>query len=641
MAAPTGFRNLLSCGLFQIDLQSRQIYKSGRKVPLQEQPLQVLEVLLERPGQLVTRDELKTRIWPGVSFVSFDEGINTAIRKLRLAFGDSAENPRFIETIPRKGYRFIAPVSMAEPPVVASPAREASAPGATRPSRESGGFRRLKWILIPVLLGLPVAGYLFRKHQPVKSPSTRMMLAVLPFQNLSGDPRQDYFSDGLTEETITDLGQVNPDTLGVVARTSAMAYKHTNKTVAQIASELGVDYILEGSVRREGNEVRISAQLIQVKDQTHLWAHNYQRQIDDILSIEDELGMAIAREVQGNLRPQVAGTSKPRAVNPEAYDLYLKGRFYWNERTPAGIRESVGYFRSALTKDPEFAQAFAGLADAYNIGNIIGAFTAKESFPEVEAAASQALKLDPSLAEAHAALGVAKSHYEFDFPGAEKEFRRAIELDPNSAYAHLFYSNCYLAPMGKMAEAISENQRALELDPLSLPINNFMAMTYLFAGEYENSYRQFQRTIAMDPAFPLSHLYFSFLLKINGKFDQGIEEEQKAELLTGSSPEEATQKARLITEALRTKGEQGAWQKELELYLAKQKLHKSGAISPGLTAAMYAVAGNKDRAFEWLDKAYAERDGEEITLLKEDPVFKNLRDDPRFAALLRKMGLPS
>ena len=231
-----------------------------------------------------------------------------------------------------------------------------------------------------------------------------------------------------------------------------MSYKHTDKTVAQIGQELGVDYVLEGSVRREGHDVRISAQLIQVKDQTHLWAQNYQRELHDILEIEDELGMAIARQVQGNLMPtQEAEFAKMRTVNPEAYDLYLKGRFYWNERNPAAIKESIGYFQQALKKDPNLALAYVGLADAYNIGNIMGAFSAKDSLPQAKLAATKALALDPSLAEAHAALGMAKSHYDFDFPGAEKEFLRAIELNPNSAYAHFFYSNCYLAPMGRMS----------------------------------------------------------------------------------------------------------------------------------------------------------------------------------------------
>lgn len=639
MEPATSSRRIRS-GLFEINFTSCELYREGRKIPLQDQPFRVLTLLLEHPGEVVTREALRARVWPSETYGSFDEGLNTAIRKLRVAFGDSAENPRFIETIPRRGYRFIAPVVFLadEETGTLSPNFPAS-PAKNQPFL----IRRWRWAVIAAALVIVAGTLVFQKRSrpPAAMVQKRITLAVLPFQNMSGDPGQEYFSDGLTEETITDLGQLNPQSLGVVARTSAMTYKHTNKTIAQIGQELGVDYVLEGSVRREGNEVRISAQLIQVKDQTHLWAESYQRELHDILEVEDELGMAIARQVQGNLTPeQAAGFSRNRTVNPEAYDLYLKGRFYWNERNPSAIKESIAYFQQAIEKDPNFALAYLGVADAYNIGNILGAFTAKDSLPKAEAAAMKALSLDPSLAEAHAALGVVKSHYYFDFPGAEKEFLKAIELNPNSAYAHLFYSNCYLAPMGRMAEAIAENKKALELDPLSLPISNFMAMTYMFADDYEKSDKQFQHTIAMDPTFPLAHLYFSFFLKITGRYEGGIEENEKAQLLSGPNPERATEEAAALRQALREGGEKEAWQKALELYLATLKRQTDEVVSPGLTAAVYALAGDKNNAFHWLDIAYAERDGEAIALLKCDPSFRNLRDDPRFFALLRRMGLP-
>jgi TolB-like protein/Flp pilus assembly protein TadD len=496
--------------------------------------------------------------------------------------------------------------------------------------------------VVALLVVLLSVVFLNRSYSPSKSiVPKRVMLAVLPFQNMSNDPAQEYFSDGLTEETITDLGQLSPEHLGVIARTSAMAYKHTNKTVSQIGRELGVDYILEGSVRRQGGEARVSAQLIRVSDQTHLWAQNYQRDLHDLLQIENELGTAIARQVQGNLTPQqLVDLSKMRTVNPDAYDLYLKGRFYWNQRNPAAMKESTGYFQQAIAKDSEFALAYVGLADAYNIGNIMGAYSAEESLPKARVAAIKALTLDPSLAEAHAALGMEKSHYEFDFPGAEREFLKAIELNPNSAYAHLFYSNCYLAPMNRMPEAIAENKKALELDPLSVPITDFMAMTYMFAGDYEKADQQFRHTIAMDPTFSLPHLYFSFLLKITGKYEEGIREYEKAEVLGGSSAEAAAARASVLRQALRKGGERGVWKKELDLVLEARNQSKGTFEEPGLVASVYALAGDKDNAFKWLDKAYAQHDGEEITLLKVDPAFKNLRGDPRFGNLLRRMGLP-
>jgi TolB-like protein/DNA-binding winged helix-turn-helix (wHTH) protein/Tfp pilus assembly protein PilF len=639
MDSPASSSRRVRTGLFEVDLRSGDLYKAGRKVRLQEQPFRVLTMLLARPGEVVTREQLQSRLWPADTYVGFDEGLNTAIRKLRVAFDDSADNPRFIETLPRRGYRFLAPVHDAvEPARTISPSVAAGEP-------RSGPARRKRWMVAAAaLLVLVVASvtYLRRPNSSTVTAPKRVMLAVLPFQNMSNDPQQDYFSDGLTEETITDLGQLSPEHLGVIARTSAMAYKHTNKTISQIGRELGVDYILEGSIRREGGEARVSAQLIRVSDQTHLWAQNYQRQLHDLLQIENELGTAIARQVQINLSPQQEiDLSKIRTADPDAYDLYLKGRFYWNERNPAAIKESIRYFQQAAAKDPDFALAYVGLADSYNIGNILGVFSPKDSLPLAKAAATKALALDPSLAEAHAALGMDLSHYEFDFPGAQKEFLRAIELNPNSAYAHLFYSNCYLAPMGRMEEAIVENKKALELDPLSLPINNFMAMTYMFAGDYEKSYEQFQHTIAMDPTFPLAHEYFSFLLKMTGRYEEGIEEHEKTELLSGASPKDAAAEAAMMLQAFKTGGEHGLWQKNLELILNAQKGSGSDPGSAGVVAAVYALAGDKDNAFKWLDQAYAQRDGAEITLLKCDPSFKNLRSDPRFADFLHRMGLPT
>ncbi|MGA2919635.1 MAG: tetratricopeptide repeat protein [Candidatus Sulfotelmatobacter sp.] len=360
----------------------------------------------------------------------------------------------------------------------------------------------------------------------------------------------------------------------------------------------------------------------------------------DLLEIENELGKAIVRQVQINLTPQQEiDLSRMRTVNPEAYDLYLKGRFYWNQGNPGAIKESIAYLQRATAQGPNFALAYVGLADAYNIGNILGVYSPKESLPEAKAAATKALALDPSLAEAHAALGMEKAHYEFDFPGAQKEFLKAIELNPNSAYAHLFYSNCYLAPMGRMSEAISENQRALQLDPLSLPINNFMGMTYMFAGDYEKANQQFLHTIAMDPAFPLAHQYFSLLLSAMGRYEEAIEENEKSELLGGASPENAAAEAAMKMQAFKTGGEQGYWHKNLDLTLRSLMESKGEFVAASEVAAVYALAGEKDEAFQWLDKAYAERDGEDIALLNCDPFFKNLHGDPRFADLLRRLGL--
>jgi TolB-like protein/Tfp pilus assembly protein PilF len=467
------------------------------------------------------------------------------------------------------------------------------------------------------------------------------MLVVLPFKTLSGDPNQEYIVDGLTEETITDLGQLSAEKMGVIARTTAMAYKNSDKTVSQIGRELGVDYVLEGSVRSEGGKARVSAQLIRVSDQTHLWAKNYERDLRDLLEIENELGRTIAQQVQVNLGPQwQVELAKARSADPEAYDLYLRGRYYWNQRTPEGIQRSIRYFQQAIAKDPDSALAYAGLADAYNISNIVGLFSAKESLPKAKAAAIKAIELDPSLAEAHAALGMVKSHYDFDLPGAEKEFLKAIELNPNSSYAHLFYANCYLLPIGRTQDAIAENKKALELDPLSLPINNFMGVTYAFAGDYEKSLMQFQHTIEMDPTFPLAHLYLSGLLQYMDRYKESIQEWQKSQLLSGSDPDDVAREVAARLEAFNKGGEKGFWQYVLKGMLQAEKPGQPQKPAASDLAMAYAMAGDNNKAFEWLDRAFEQREGQEITLLKCEPYFKNLRGDPRFTALLQRMGIP-
>lgn len=563
-------------GQFTLDISRYVLTRSGEPVRLERIPMDLLILLVSERGRLVPRDEIIERLWGKDVFFDADNSINTAVRKVRRALGEDPDKAQFIETVPGKGYRFAAALTAASAtntPAAAGPlSRDAVATTAKDSVSEQAVktpantthrlvFRsRHRIILLSlgaiVVLILARATY-FKIHKP-SSPAAqaRVMLAILPFQNLSNSPDQDYFSDGLTEETITDLGEVSPDGLGVIARTSSMAYKNTNKSISQIGAELGVEYVLEGSVRRQNDRVRISAQLIRVKDQTHIWARSYDRELKDLLEVQDDLGKAITEQVQANLNSeQEAELSRKRAVDPEAYDLYLKGRYYWNQRTPGAIKESIRYFQQAANKDPNFASAFSGLAQAYNIGNIIGAFTANESLPKAREAAMKAIQLDPDLAEAHAALGMEKSHYDYDFPGAQREFLKAIRINPNSAYAHLFYSNCYLMPMGREREAITENQKALELDPLSLPINNFMGMTYMFVGDNEKAAQQFQHTIEMSPNFPLAHEYYSALLLNMGRYRESIKEHSQAQLLSGLSAEEAVTEETARLKAYETGGE--------------------------------------------------------------------------------------
>ena len=646
---------------FRIDTRRRLLWSDGDSLAIPSKALDTLAYLVRHAGQTVTKDELMAAVWPDT--VVEENNLNKNISALRQLLGEKPGEHRFIATVPGRGYRFVAVVSEirdeAEYAEIASPGIPRALPGETAPYPAESRPLRIRtngrgwwrhWMAWAVLGALVIAALLIGWkywRQTSAPPTRRIMLAVLPFKNLSGDPNQEYIADGLTEEILTDLGRMSPTQMGVIARTSAMAYKNTDKTISQIGRELGVDYVLEGSVRSEDGKARVSAQLIRVSDQTHLWAKNYDRDLKKLLEIEEELGQTLAQQVRLNLSPQrEVEFSRIRTANPEAYDLYLKGRYYWNQRTPAGIRQSIAYFQQAIEKDPEFAMAYAGLADAYNLSYNFGVLSAKESSLQAKAAATKALELDPSIAEAHAALGKVKSHYDFDFPGAEKEFLKAIELNPNSANAHFFYSNCYLLPMGRFAEAIAENKKALELDPLSMPMNSFLGNTYAWAGDYDKSYEQFQRTIQMNPTFPLAHSFLSGVLESQGRYKESIQEFQKSQLLIGVNPAEAAEEAARRLEAFEKGGEKRYWQ-----YILQQMLHDEqrgpstqlphrGSAGPTGIAGLYGKLRDKDNAFHWLDRAYEEREGQALTLLKVLPDFDTLRGDPRYAQLLRKLGLP-
>lgn len=655
---PASSSRRVRTGLFEIDLTSGEVHKNGRRSPLQEQPFRVLAVLLEHPGEVVTREQLQARLWPADTYVGFDEGLNTAIRKLRLAFGDSADNPRFIETLPRRGYRFIAPVSeipknqapghadaMADVPTDVGN-REAvredftgeggqmrGSPGFT--SQASSVRPRSRKLVISeaaaIVLILAGVTYLIRPRLFSNSSAPkRMMLAILPFQNLNNDQGQEYFSDGLTEETIADLGQLSPEHLGVIARTSAMAYKHTDKTISQIGRELGVDYILEGSVRREGGKARVSAQLVRVSDQTHVWAQNYDRELDDLLDIENELGKTIAQQVQVNLAPQrQIALSKFRTVDSETYDLYLKGRYYWNQRTQAGFWKGIEYFKQALERDPNYARAYAGLADCYILLGPSDALPATEVYPLAKAAALKALQLDDALAEAHASLGFVTLLYDWNPAEAEKEFRRAIELDPNYPTAHHWYAYD-LSAMKRSDEAVAEIRHAVELDPLSSIINADAGQILYLARRSDEAIAQCQKTVGLDPQFIQVYWYLGVLYEQKGMFDQAFDAFSKAPGAPDSSQSAA------IRAAYRMSGIKGYWQERLAMLEHQSKTHY---VSPYTFAVSYALMSDRDRALENLEKAFDER-YPSMVFVQIEPVFDNLRSDPRYTDLLRRIGLP-
>jgi TolB-like protein/Tfp pilus assembly protein PilF len=629
-------------GTYEVALQSGEVRKAGVRIRVQQQPLKLLELLLERPGEVVTREELRSRVWPDESFGDFDQAVNIAIAKLRNALGDSAENPRYIETLPKRGYRFIAEVSVvevdartkrAEPPAgelpVTEPAHELPGAGlAVAPKRRLWSAPGvIAALALVVVLGI-LAGWLFRSRRP--SPTGIRSLMVLPLDNLSGEASQDYFADGMTDELITDLAQISA--LRVISRTSAMVYKGARKPLPQIARELNVDAVVEGTVLRSGDQVRITAQLIQAADDKHLWAESYEGNVRDTLALQKKVAAAIADQIRIKLNPQEqAALRNAKVVNPEAYESYLKGRYFWNKRTSNGLKVALAYFNQAIEEDPKYAQAYSGLADTYALlGDWqYAVMTPKEALPKAKVAAMKALELDDSLSEAHNSLAFCLEGFDWDFGSAEKEFRRAIELNPGYATAHHWYA-WHLSLVGRNSEAIAEMRKAENLDPLSLIINADLAELLLIAHLPDESIQQSRKTIEMDPNFALVHNQLAQGYLEKHMFGEAIAEIQKAIQLSGGSPTCTANLARAYAASGKTAAAVG-------LLNDLKKGSSSGDPHTAEIAMIYAALGNHDQAMTWLEKSYEERFNPGVLLR---PGFDPLRSDPRFQDLVHRIGLP-
>jgi TolB-like protein/DNA-binding winged helix-turn-helix (wHTH) protein/Flp pilus assembly protein TadD len=635
----------LRFGLFELDVVAGELRKAGILIKLQPQPFRVLLQLVNRAGTVVTREDIKQDLWSDSTFVDFDHGINFAINQIRAALADSADNPRYIETLPRRGYRFIAQVehelSVAEDSIVRAPgvgddSGNAGAGDIDLPASSGSWWRNVRFSIVAavvvVLLILAVQFARRRFTRPANPSGERVMLAVLPFANFSGDASQEYFNDGLTEEMITLLGSADPKRLGVIARTSAMKYKNTQKDVQQIGRELGVDYVLEGSVRREGDRVRISAQLIQVRDQTHLWAESYERDGRDTLALEILIANTISDEVELTLSPPraIARRTNARPVNPAAYDLYLQGRFYWNQRTEAGFRKGVESFNQAIAKDPNFAQAYVGLADCYILLGPNDVMPAKQVYPLAKEAVLKALQLDDTLAEAHASLGFVTLLYDWNPTRAENEFRRAIELDPNYPTAHHWYAYD-LAAMNRSDEAIAEIRRAVELDPVSAIVNTDACQILFLARRDDEAIAQCQKTIGLDPQFGQAYWYLGLLYEQKGMFDQAFEAFMKAT----PGPADSAQGVEFRA-AYRHSGINGYWHQRLAMLERQSEAHY---VSPWTFAVSHALAGERGRALEDLEKAFDER-YPSMVFVQVEPVFDSLRSNQRFKDLLHRISSP-
>jgi TolB-like protein/DNA-binding winged helix-turn-helix (wHTH) protein len=640
---------------FEADVRLRQLRKHGTRLKLQGQPFEMLLMLLESPGEVITREEMQRKLWPVDTFVDFEHSLNTSIKKIRQALNDSATEPRYIETLPRVGYRFIAPVTVTEESAGDFPALPLQAPSSadgipgtsgaeSSPRHSFTGFLGLAFAAVAIA-GLALAFNVGKTRDRLtgmlrlskngagmasSAKKARRSVAVLPLQNLSADPNQNYFVDGMTDELTTDLAQFGD--LRVISRTSAMHYRDGSKTAPQIGKELGVDALVEGSVERVGDRVRIRAQLIDCATDRHLWAQSYDRDMKDVLSMQTEAAREIAEQVRGSVSPQISPHSaNPAPVNPDAYEAYLKGRYFWNKRTPDGLNKSIEYFQEAIAKDPSFAAAYAGLADSYSIlgSDVLPADVANS---KARAAASKAIELDPAIAEGHAAMALVKFYYDWNWKQSEEEFRRAIELNPNYATAHQWYSY-YLTAMLRFPEAVEQAEAAQQIDPLSLSINTSVATRYRHAGRYDDAVQLNRRTLEMDPSFLPAHFSLAAVYENQGAQQQAIDEYKKVIELRPGDPSALAALAYIYARS----GQQHEARKIIRQLTDISKQHY---VSSFEFATVYAGLDDADSAMLWLEKSYRQRESQ-MPFIESDERFNSLHSDSRYQNLVHRLGFPS
>jgi len=562
---------------FAVDLQAGELRKNGVKLKLQEQPFQMLSVLLERPGEVVTREELRKRLWSGDTFVDFEASLATAVKKLRRALADSATHPQFIETLPRRGYRFIGTLEA--------------------------------------------------------DPQTRKaIVAVLPFENLAGDADQEYFSDGMTEEMIARLGRLHPQRLGVIALASAIRYKKTDKDVDQIGRELGADCVLKGSVRRVGDQVRLIAELIQVKDRTHLWAGRFEGKDGKVPAFHSEIAHHVARSLQIELLPvkraPVAGAS---TTNSEAHGAFLRGRYCLNKGTAEGVRNAIAHFEEAASRDSGYAVAHAGLAVALDLADHFRVLPGREAFPRAKAAAIKALELNDSLPEALNALAFATHSFDWDWAGAEQAYQRAIALNPNFATARHWHG-FYLGMLGRLDEALAEMQRAQRLNPLSMIIRTHLGLMLYWGRRYDEAIEQLGQTLEMEPDFAAAHYFLAWAFEQKGMYEETISHLERAQRVSPDSPDRvgALGHAHAV---FKRKEQARRTLKELH------KLTERRFVSAFDFAIIHVGLGEADQAFQWLERACEERSFSMLMSLKAEPRLDPLRPHARFQDLVRRVGL--
>jgi TolB-like protein/DNA-binding winged helix-turn-helix (wHTH) protein/cytochrome c-type biogenesis protein CcmH/NrfG len=637
MSTPNPYESIIRFSNFELDFSGRVLRKSGMRVRCQEQPLQVLAALLEKPGVLITRGELRQRVWTEDTFVDFDHALNTAVKKLRHVLSDDADAPRYIETVPRRGYRFIGPIQAATPPLPVAQSRGMSLLHVDSADSSAPRFpRTILAAIVGVLLACATVLYLNSHRTKASGNPTSgkpAMLAVLPFQNMTSDPSQQSFSDGMTEETTTRLARLNSPRFHVIARTSAMKYKDAHKGVDEIAKELHADYLLEGSIRREGDHVRISCQLIRAADQAPRWTQEFNFDSGDSLTLETRAAETIA----GQLNSILGDPSAPHhPMDDDAFDSYLRGLAESSIHTSEGLDRIIAAFQKAVVDDPNCPQPLAGLAHVYERGANLGFLPPRATYAKARAAAERAIQLDPNIPEAHVYLADAYLTVDYDWKGAQAEIQKALDLNANDPTAHE-WNGIFLAILDKNEQALEEMRRAVELDPLNADRKIFLAQILQKAGRHVEAEEQFKAALELDPASVLAHSSLICLYTKRGRQADAISEWSAFFFLQGQ-PETAD----AVRSVYHKSGFEAANRFALKAKLAfLTRLRDQRYVSAFSFAALHAELGDKEEAIQWLEKSYVARDVELPCLSnKPDAVFASVQSDPRVIAIMEKVRPP-
>jgi TolB-like protein/DNA-binding winged helix-turn-helix (wHTH) protein len=608
-------------GPFELDTKAGELWKGARRVRLQDKPLRLLVTLLEHRGEIVTREELRERLWPGNVVVEFDNGLNNAVNKLRAALGDSVTEPQYIETVGRRGYRFLAPLAgdgeTAAPPV----AREAATASDAAPPR-SPTHTRWPWVAAAVAVAVLVAAAATMLSQRSADVPEIRSLAVLPLENLSNDADQEYFSDGMTDALISRLAGIR--SMQVISRQSVMRYKRSVAPLPTIAQELGVDAVIEGTVLRSADRVRVTVQLIHAASDRHLWSDQYERPLGDVIGLQAEIAASVAREVQATITPQeTARLMASAAIDPEAYDLYLRGRYFWALRTEDGLRRSLDYFRRALEIEPRFAHAHAALAEAYGPLGYVGWMSPSEATPQMKASALRALELDPDLVEGLTALAACAAFHEWHWQEGEAYFRRALEVSGNYSTAYSWYGLLH-ENLGRQAENLEARRRAFELDPVWVGTGIAFGRALAMNGRTDEGIAQIKRTLELDPDHSLGLSWLGTIYATVGRYDEAIEAFKRAGDDGG------------LGHALAASGRRD---EALAVLARLEQRARDSYVAPFSLALVHVGLGDHAAALAVLEHGFEIRDPA-LSGLGVEARFEPLAGDPRFIALLEQIGVP-